>query len=117
MHSGHDTNCNVSSCDVVHFILLVCVCVSRFTLLKNVPFLRFLTDEEKAAIINNERACQVCMLTTDYTLLPHVPTRDERKRRGAAPYIAIASVEMAEVSCRCLFLSSSPPSSLVVFVV
>eukprot|EP00903_Cladosiphon_okamuranus_P022319 g20525.t1 len=30
----------------------------RFTLLKNVPFLRFLTDEEKAAIINNEKACQ-----------------------------------------------------------
>ncbi|CBJ34146.1 cyclic nucleotide-binding protein [Ectocarpus siliculosus] len=30
----------------------------RFTLLKNVPFLRFLTDEEKAEIINNEKACQ-----------------------------------------------------------
>lgn len=33
----------------------------RFTLLKNVPFLRFLTDEEKAEIINNEKACQVCL--------------------------------------------------------
>lgn len=33
--------------------------MGRFTLLKNVPFLRFLTDEEKAAIINHEKACQV----------------------------------------------------------
>lgn len=31
----------------------------RFTLLKNVPFLRFLTEEEKAAVISNEKACQV----------------------------------------------------------
>lgn len=36
----------------------------RFTLLKNVPFLRFLSDEEKMAIINNEKACQVCCRRT-----------------------------------------------------
>lgn len=32
----------------------------RVTLLRNVPFLRFLSEEEKIAVINDEKACQVC---------------------------------------------------------
>lgn len=45
------------------FLLFMYVCTytlcCRVTLLKNVPFLRFLTDEEKEIIIKDEKACQV----------------------------------------------------------
>lgn len=38
--------------------------LDRMTLLKNVPFLRFLSEEDKAAIINDEKACKVMQNTT-----------------------------------------------------
>lgn len=60
----------------VPFFYCIYICIYRVTLLKNVPFLRFLTDEEKEAIINDEKACKVCN-TEPYSHLNKKSTRSE----------------------------------------